>query len=307
MRVVVVGTGGIGGYFAAKLAKAGADVTCVARGAHLAAIQNRGLRVRSAVEGEWTVPLRATAILSDLAVADLVLICVKSFDTEAAANLSKPVIGPKTAILSLQNGIDNESKLGSILGVDHVLGGIAYIFSNIESPGVIVHHQLGRIVFGELIKTASDRTADILDLFQTSGIPAELSPNVRKVLWDKYVFQTALGGTTAITRLPVRYVQEVKEIRSLWELQIEELLTIANAASVGFDENTITRYVSFLESLSPTNYSSIYQDLINGRRLELAAFHGHALQLGAHYQLPTPTIFAIHAALIGHANGRASA
>jgi 2-dehydropantoate 2-reductase len=303
MRIVVVGAGGVGGYFGAKLAKAGAEVTFVARGAHLKAIQDHGLRVRSAVEGEWTVSVPATDTMAGLPSADLVVICVKSFDTEAAAALCKPIVGPDTAVLSLQNGIDNEDKLASILGSAKVLGGIAYVFSNIERPGVIVHHQLGRIVFGERTGARSHRAASLVQLFQEAAIAAELSENIEKALWEKYVFQTALGGTVAVTRLPVRHVQEFAEIRKLWQLQVEELLMLAKAAGIEFDENSLSRYVRYLESLSPMNYSSIYQDLVSGKRLELEAFHGHALKLGDRYRISTPTIFAVYAALFGYVNG----
>lgn len=303
MNIVVIGAGGVGGYFGAKLAKGGADVTIVARGAHLHNICKNGLTVRSAVDGEWNVRVRATATLASNVPADLVLVCVKSFDTEGAAEIARPVIRAHTAVLSLQNGVDNEEKLASILGPDHIMGGIAYVFANIEHPGVIAHHQLGRIVFGELNHGNTQRAALILKMFEKATIPAELSMNIRTALWDKYVFQTALGGTTAATRLPVRYVQSNKEIRALWQNQIDELLVLAKAARVNFGSDKAEKYSTFLDSLSPSNYSSIYQDLIRGNRLELETFHGYALHLGAIHAIPTPTIAAIYAALVGYKDG----
>src|SRR3989442_356086 len=150
MHIVVMGAGGVGGYFGAKLARAGESVTLVARGEHLAAIRRDGLRLRSAVEGEYVVRPAAVEDVRDLPVADVVLFCVKAFDTETAAAHVRSVVGPDTAVLSLQNGIDNEDKLDEILGAGHAMGGVGQVFALIERPGVIAHHFLGRIIFGEL-------------------------------------------------------------------------------------------------------------------------------------------------------------
>ena len=150
MRIVVMGSGGTGGFFGAKLARAGEDVTFVARGTHLDAIRRHGLRVKSASEGEWVVQAPAVERLDGVAPADLVLFCVKSFDTETAARAIVPVLGPDTGVLSIQNGVDNEDKLEAILGKGRVLGGMTQVFATIESPGVIQHSLFGRIQFGEM-------------------------------------------------------------------------------------------------------------------------------------------------------------
>ena len=297
MRIVVAGSGGTGGYFGAKLARAGEDVTFVARGEHLAAIRAAGLRIRSAVDGEWTVKVRAVETLAGHEPADLVLFCVKSFDTESVAELVRPVIGPRTGILSLQNGVDNEDKLARFLGPEHVMAGVAYIFSNIAAPGIIAHHQLARIVFGEMDGKPSERATSFVEACERASIQGELVPGIRKALWEKYVFLTALAGATALARLPVKFVREVPETRRLWELQVEELLALAAAEKVGLDADMMARCVKFLESLAPTNYSSLYQDLMQGKRLELDALHGHAVRLGERYGIPTPTLFAAYAAL----------
>jgi 2-dehydropantoate 2-reductase len=303
MRIVVVGSGGIGGYFGAKLAKAGEDVTFVARGAHLEAIRARGLHIHSAVEGNWSIEASAVEKLDPHNPADLVLFCVKSFDTEDAAELLRPVIRAHTGILSLQNGIDNEGKLQRALGADHVMGGIAYIFSNIQAPGIIAHHQLGRIVFGEMDGRTSDRSAAFADACRRASIPIEVTPCIRKVLWEKYVFLTALAGTTAVTRLPVKFIREVPETRRLWQLQVEELLALAQADEAGLDAAMMDKCVSFLESLAPANYSSLYQDLTQGKHLELDALHGHAVRLGKRHGVPTPTLSAVYAALRPYLQG----
>lgn len=303
MRIVVVGSGGTGGYFGAKLARAGEEVTFLARGAHLQAIRDHGLTVRSAVEGEWNVQVEATDSVAGHPTADLVLFCVKSFDTGSAAELIRPVIGPDTAVLSLQNGIDNEDKLMRSLGAGHVLGGVAYVFSNIESPGVIAHHQLGRIILGEMAGGASQRTDAIVETLETAGIDAVADPAIMSTLWRKYVFLVALSGTTAVTRLPVRFIREVPETRELWRRQVEELLALAEADGANLDADTMQSSSNLLESLGPNNYSSLYHDLAAHKRLELDALHGHAVRLGKQHGVPTPTLFAVYASLMPYLHG----
>jgi len=303
MKIVIVGSGGVGGYFGARLARAGEDVTFVARGAHLQAIREHGMRIRSAVDGEWSVQAGAVETLEGHAPADIVLLCVKSYDTEQAAELIRPVVGEHTAILSLQNGIDNEGKLAHLYGDDRVLGGVAYIFANIEAPGVIAHHQLGRIVFGRLDGQASDRATAFADACNRAGITAEISRDIRKTLWEKYVFLVALAGTTTVTRLPVAFIREVPETRRLWQLQIDELLALAEADGAALDAEVKARCVRLMESLAPGNYSSLYQDLMNGKRLELDALHGYATRLGESSSVPTPTLFAVYAALRPYLDG----
>lgn len=304
MRIVVVGSGGTGGYFGARLAGAGEAVTFVARGAHLQAIRENGLTIRSAVEGEWRVRAHAVEHLDGHPVADLVLFCVKSFDTEDAAELVRPVLGPATGVLSLQNGIDNEDKIGRILGADHVMEGVAYVFSHIEAPGVVAHHQLGRIVLGEMNGEISDRALAAADVCKNAGIEAEVDSHIRRTLWRKYVFLVALSGATAVTRLPVKFVREVEVTRQLWQRQVEELLALASADGAGLEADTMESCIQLLESLAPTNYSSLYQDLAQGKRLELEALHGHAVALGARYGVPTPSLFAVYAALAPYLYGR---
>jgi len=203
MRIVVMGTGGTGGYFGAKLARAGEDVTFVARGKHLAAIHEHGLKVQSAIEGEWTVRAPAVECLEGLSPADLVLFCVKSFDTESAAEVIKPVVGPATGVLPIQNGVDNEDKLEQILGPGHAMGGVAQVFATIAEPGVIRHALLGRIIFGEMDGRRSERALAFHAACERAAIPVELSGDMLRALWEKYVFLAAHAGMTALSRLPV--------------------------------------------------------------------------------------------------------
>ncbi|HYM18175.1 MAG TPA: 2-dehydropantoate 2-reductase [Micropepsaceae bacterium] len=304
MRVIVVGAGGTGGYFGAKLAKSGADVTFLARGEHLRAIEDKGIRIRSAVEGEWSVKVRVVDSLAGHPPADLVLFCVKGFDTETVAESIRPIVAPSTGVLSIQNGVESEEKISAILGPGHAMGGVVYVFSNIESPGVIAHHQLGRIVFGEMNGGESPRAVAFARACKLAGIPCEVTGEIRKVLWEKYICITPIAGTTSLTRLPVKYIRELAETHELWRLQVEELLALAIAAGSGLDATMRERARAFLESLAPTNYSSLYQDLAAGKRLELETFHGHAVTLGKRYGIATPTLFAIYAALKPYALGK---
>lgn len=303
MRIVIVGSGGMGGYFGAKLAKCGQDVTLMARGTHLAAMQKDGLTIQSAVEGEWNVQVNAVESAEGLPTPDIILLCVKSYDTEKGVELVAPIIGPETGVISLQNGIDNEEKIDKVLGGGHAMGGVAYVFSNIQSSGVIAHRQFGKIVFGELGKATSDRAESFLEACKKASIPVELSPDIQKALWQKFIYQTAQGGTTAVTRLPIKYLREVPETRRLWEMQIEELFATSVAAGISFESDFLDKAAQFVESLDPTNTSSLYQDLVNGKPLELDAFHGQAITRGARWGVPTPTLSAVDAALRPHLHG----
>ncbi|HEV7368112.1 2-dehydropantoate 2-reductase [Arenibaculum sp.] len=303
MRIVIMGSGGIGGYFGAKLARAGHDVVFVARGEHLRAIRENGLRVSSEVDGDWTVDAPAVATLDGQPPADLVLFCVKSFDTEDAAELVRPVLGPGTGVLSLQNGVDNEDKLARILGAGRAVGGIAYAFVHIAAPGVIAHQQLARIVCGEFGGTAPGRLPAFAEAGAAAGIRVDVVPDIRRSLWEKYVFLTAFAGATALTRMPAQAVREVPELRRLWQRQIDELLALARAEAAGLDEGVAERCAAFLGSVAPISYTSLYHDLMQGRRLELETLHGHAVRLGERHAIPTPTLSAVYAGLLPYRDG----
>jgi 2-dehydropantoate 2-reductase len=303
MRIVVMGAGGTGGYFGAKLARAGEDVTVVARGAHLEAIRARGLSVRSAVDGDWTVQVPAVERLDGAPAADLVLFCVKSYDTEAAAEAIRPAVGPTTGVLSIQNGVDNEDKLARLLGPGHVLGGVALIFATIQEPGVISHALLGRILFGEMAGQESHRARAFLAACQRASIPAEVVPDVRRALWEKYVYLTAQAGMTALSRSPAGIIRQIPETRRMYRLLLEEMAALAQAEGVRLGSDAVDRYMAQLDAVGANAYSSLHHDLTHGRRLEVEAIHGHAVRLGERHGVPTPTVFAVYAALKPHADG----
>lgn len=297
MRIVVMGSGGTGGYFGAKLARAGEDVTFVARGAHLAAIAASGLTIRSATEGEWAVRAPAVERLDGLPPADLVLFCVKSFDTEEAAALIRPVVGPHTGVLSIQNGVDNEDKLARVLGPGHVLGGAVRVFATIEAPGVIRHTFGGHMTFGEMDGRETDRARAFLAACGKAEIPTELVPDVERALWDKYVFLTTHAGVTALTRCPAGVVRVVPELRELYRRIGAEIVAVGRAAGAPVDDGLLPQGMKLLDAVAPNASSSLYHDLTQGKRLELEALHGHVLRLGERHGVATPTVFAIYAAL----------
>ena len=202
----------------------------MARGAHLEAIRTQGLRVKSASEGEWVVKAPAVEKLDGQAPADLVLFCVKSFDTESAGRALAPVLGPDTGVLSIQNGVDNEEKLEAIVGEGRVLGGIAQVFATIESPGVIQHTLLGRIQFGEMDGRETARARAFLEACGRAQIPCELSKDVLRTLWGKYVYLVAHSGMTALTRCPAGVLRALPETRQLYRLLLEEMSALARAA-----------------------------------------------------------------------------
>ena len=304
MRLVVVGAGGVGGYFGARLARGGAAVTVVARGAHLDAIRRSGLRIRSTLEGEYTVVVAAVEDVAGLPAADAVLLCVKAFDTEAALARVRPVVGPETAVLSLQNGVDSAERIDAVLGPGHAVGGAAYVFAAIEEPGVIGHRFAGRIVFGELDGAPRPRTERLREVFARAGIPVELSPDIRRVLWEKYLLICAQAGLTAVTRCPSGVLRAIPETWRLYRVILEELAALAQAAGIALSADAVERVMAIVAGLAPDTTSSLQHDLLAGKRLELEGLHGHAVRLGERLGVPVPTVFAVYAALKPHAEGR---
>ena len=304
MRIAVVGAGGVGGYFGAKLARAGESVVVLARGPHLDAIRREGLRVRSALEGDIVAKVDAVESFAGQPPLDMALFCVKSFDTRSAAEALRPALGPATGVVSLQNGVDNEETLDEILGRGTALGGVAYVFASIETPGLIAHKFAGRIVFGEMDGRLSERAMRLRDALARAGVPVELSTDIRRVLWEKYLLISAQAGMTALTRCPAGVVRETPESWRMYRLILEELAAVARATGVALAGDVVETIMKQAAALAPDAYSSLHHDLTQGKRLELEALHGHAVRLGARHGVPTPMVFAVYAALKPHAAGR---
>lgn len=295
MKILVMGSGGVGGYFGGKLAHSGEEVTFVARGEHLRAIQTKGLTVKS-VGGDFHVTARAVEEPAKAGPVDLVLFTVKSYDTESAAALVKPCVGPETVVLTLQNGIDNAEKIGQIVGAERVMAGAAYIFAVIESPGVINHTIAGRFVFGELDGSDTPRGRSIAAACQRGGFRGEVSLNIRKVLWEKFALICG-QGMTASTRLGIGQIRSCPESRQMLQMAFEEVTALAVASGVAMDQGVVDRLMRVADALPPETRTSLYHDLAQGKRIEVEALHGTAVRLGQRYGVPTPMNFAIYAHL----------
>jgi len=303
VKIGVMGTGGIGGYYGALLARAGHEVFCVARGEHLRAIQEGGLRVESAV-GEFTVRPRASADPAAIGPVDLILFGVKTYDTDEAARAMKPMVGDRTSILTLQNGVDSADQIAAAVGPGRVLPGAAFIFSNIAAPGLIRQTAGPRkIVFGELDGARSARAEAILAACRAAEIHAELTDRVLTVLWEKWAYICAQGGVTAVTRLPLGDIRTCPETWALYRGVIEEIVAVAAARRVPLSPGVVEAILEQAAKLEPHARSSLYNDLAAGRRLEVEALNGTVARLGREAGVPTPLNQALYAALKPHEAG----
>ncbi len=297
MKIAVMGAGGVGGYFGGMLARAGEEVHFIARGEHLLSLKERGLRVKSA-PGNFELPVRATDSPREVGPSELILFCVKGYDTEGASRLIEPMVGPETAIISLQNGIDNEEILSRILGEEHVLGGLCYIFTVIETPGVISQTAGPRkIIFGELRGGKSERGERILETFERAGINAELSEDILSELWQKFLMICPLAGMTAITRSTVGEILSLRETEEMLLSLMGEVRAVARARGVNLPDDAVERAMGVIQSIEPSSKSSLLHDLEAGRPLEVETLSGALSRYGKEAAIPTPVNDLIYAAL----------
>jgi 2-dehydropantoate 2-reductase len=304
MRIAVVGAGGTGGYFGGLLARAGDDVTFIARGAHLEALRARGLTLESSLAGTFTVPVQATDDPRGVGPVDLILFCVKTYDTDAAAASVRPLIQPETTLLSLQNGVDNEERIARLSGHPSGVGGVAYVVSAIKAPGLVAQTAgPGKIVLGELGGGESARTERLRDALQRAGIAAEVHPDIRAVLWQKFLFICAFSGVTALTRLPIGTVLADPATRALFRGTSEEVEAIARAIGIGLPDDCVEQALATASAVEPWGRGSLYGDLAGGRRLELEGLNGEVVRRGGELGIETPLNFAIYAALRPYVDG----
>jgi 2-dehydropantoate 2-reductase len=269
MRIAVIGSGGIGGYYGALLAKAGLDVSFIARGAHLEAMERRGLTVRTP-EGESTIPANAVADTRTLGPVDLVLFCVKSYDTEPAAQALPPLMARDTAVVTFQNGVDNVEAIASVVGSGAVLVGAVYIALQLAGPGVVLRTGgEGKIVFGELSGAVTERVQRIASAFQQSSIPHQVSTDINRVLWEKFLFIAGVGGVTALARSGIGPLLASPEGRTLLTTSCAEIAAVALAERVPLPAGAVDRVVEQAATLPPQWRSSMARDLEEGRRLEV--------------------------------------
>lgn len=304
MRVAVIGAGGTGGYFGGLLARAGEDVTFIARGAHLEALRTRGLTVKSRLAGDFAGPAQAVEDPRDVGPVDVILFCVKSYSTAEAVRKIRPLVGPGTVILSVQNGIDSAERIAEAVGPRPVLGAVAMVSSTIESPGVVAQTAgPGKIVFGELGGGPSDRTKALLEMFRRAGIAAEVHPDIRIALWQKFIFICGLSGVTTLTRLPIGPILATPETKALFRETMAEVETVARAEKVAVPVGSADQALAQAAGLEPWFRGSLYYDLAAGRPLELETLNGTVVRLGRRHDIATPMNFAIYAALRPYADG----
>jgi len=306
MKIAVMGAGGVGGFYGGRLAHAGADVTFVARGAHLEAMRKGGLTLENEPQGN--IHLSSVKVTDDPATigrADLVIIAVKLWDTEAVARAVKPIVGPGTAVLSLQNGVIKDDILRREFGDAAVMGGVGYVATHIARPGVI--HQTGtlqRIIFGEYDGRRSARAETLLADLLRAGIQAELSADIRRTLWEKYSFLVGLSGTTATMRVPIGAIRSHPRTRGFLLDILREAVAVGRALGVALPENYAEDRLAFADSVPADMTSSMYHDLERGKPLEVAWLSGGVVQLGAKVGVPTPANRAVWDILALHAGGR---
>lgn len=304
MKIIVMGTGGVGGYFGARLADAGHDVGFVARGRHLEAIKAGGLKVLSEL-GDTTIhPASASDNPADLGVADIVLFCVKAYDTEAAAELIKPVVGPDTGIIPFLNGVTHMETLERVLGSGHVLGGVANISALIEEPGVVRHFATMQILrVGEMDDSASPRILAFRDACADAGIDAPVPESIERELWQKFVMICTLAGANCLTRLPLGNCRSDPASRALMIELASEGVAVARALNKPLPEDQVEKTMAVLDMLPPAMKASILAALERGEKLEATALNGSIAQLGLAHGIDTPMNRAVYAALAPHENG----
>jgi 2-dehydropantoate 2-reductase len=304
MRIVVIGAGGTGGYFGGLLARAGEDVSFLARGKQLDALRTHGLTVKSRLAGTFSLPVHATSDPQEIGPVDLVLFCVKTYDTGAASEGLHLFMGPETVVLPIQNGIDAAEQLSGEVGMQHLVGGVAYVTSQIESPGVVAQTAgAGSIELGELAGGQSERTERLQQALRHAGISAKLPPDIRVSLWEKFLFICAFSGVTALTRLPLGQVLAYQETSDLLKVVMKEGETVSRASGIALPEDIVERHYATLQALEPSAMGSMAFDLLVGRRLEIEALNGTMVRLGKEHNLSLPFNYAIYAALKPYTNG----
>lgn len=293
MRIAVIGSGGVGGYFGARLAQGGADVTFLARGAHLAAMRSEGLMI----EGPDALHLdkvQATDDPAKMGVADLVMFAVKLWDTDTVLEQIRPVVGPDTVLISFQNGVLKDTYLRAKYSPAQIMGGVGYVATTIDRPGVI--RQTGpmqRLIFGEFDGRRSARGEAFLRACQSGGINAELSPNINRDIWQKFVFLVGLSGTTTSIRLPIGPIRENPQTRQFLLDVMREVVAVGRAHGVDLPEDYAELRLKLADDVAYDMSASMHHDLQNGRPLEVRWLSGGVVELGKQVGVPTPLNRAI--------------
>ncbi len=300
MRLAIMGCGGVGGYFGARLAEAGHDVTFVARGEHLAAMKHEGLRV-SSIEGDvHLTEVKATDDPARVGAVDVVLVAVKAWQVADAARAIRPMIGPDTFVVPLENGVEAADILAARLGLAHVLDGLCGILAWREAPGHIRHAGVSPFVrFGERDNRRSKRALRLKAAFdQARGLTAEIPDDIHAAVWSKFLFICAMSGIGSVTRAPIGITRTLPETRALIEQMLAEIAAVARARGVALLEDATIRALRFIDALPAESTASMQRDIMAGLPSELESQNGAVVRLGLEAGVATPVNAMIHAALL---------
>jgi 2-dehydropantoate 2-reductase len=304
MRIAVIGTGGVGGFFGARLALAGHDVTFVARGAHRDALREHGLKVEHESAPLHVAPARVTDDLASIGPVDVAMVCTKLWDVEATAPKLAPLVADGGLAIPFQNGIEAPDMLRDVLGRDHVAGGIAYVNATIAGPGVVkVVGALGRMRVGSFFGIGESKVNAFAEAGRAAGFGVEVPDDIRLALWEKFGMFCAMSGCTALARQPIGTIRSDPDLRAMFERAVRETVAVGRAEGVVLPADFVDRQLAFIDALSPAATASMARDLVAGHRLELPWLSGAVVRLGRKHGVPTPTHDTIHAALKPYANG----
>jgi 2-dehydropantoate 2-reductase len=288
MRIAIFGTGGAGGYFGAHLARAGEEVVFVARGEHLKAIREQGLRVETTA-GEIIANSEATDDPGQVGAVDVVLVGVKTWQVTDAARAMRPMIAPQTFVVPLQNGVQAAAELAAVLGAEHVLGGLCGTISRVISPGHILSiGETNFIKFGESDNRPSERARQLQQTFERAGVKAEIPSDIQAAVWEKFIFVAPYGGIGAVTRAPAGVIRSIPETRRMLERGMREILEVARVHRVSLPEAIVEKSLGLIDSLAPNATTSLQRDISAGKPSELEAWNGAVVRLGLEADVPTP-------------------
>jgi 2-dehydropantoate 2-reductase len=307
MRIAIMGAGGIGGYYGGRLAQAGHEVTFITRGEHLRAIQAKGLSVLGPAGDTHISPAQATDDPGRLSPVDVVLFCVKLFDTEDAARAIKPLLARGGVCITLQNGVDGPQRIGAVCGDDRVMGGIAFVSALIESPGVIRYQSMApSIKFGEADGRASERAIGFRDACIAAGFGAEVVADIRAALWHKFVGLTVNAALTSLVRQPAGVIYPDPDLMALARAGFAEAAAVAKALGVKLPDDIVEWQAKNHLGFPAGMYASMYHDLIRGKRLEVESLSGLIAREGKKLGIPTPFHSMAYACLKPYLNPRAA-
>lgn len=301
MKIAILGSGAVGGYFGARLAKSGQDVTFIARGAHRDAIRSGGLHIRSARLGDFTVQAPAEDDPARVGPVDLVIFAVKAYHNPGALPMLAPLVGPDTVVLTLQNGVDSVDEIARTIGAPHVLGGTTYVATALEAPGLIVQTGVHRsIIFGEVFgdrSRISDRVQAIADVMAPADIQVTPVADGRVPIWDKFVYLAPFSGFTGAARLPIGAIWTIPAVRDMFYDAAREIAAIAEAEGVRISADRFETLAHYMDTVPPTTRSSLLIDLEMGKPIEVEALQGAAIRRARGHGVGVPIVSTLYAAL----------